>query len=220
MPKFCGCGTENSLEHLMTCKKGGYVSMRHNALRDSEAKLLEEVCKDVRIEPQLIPTAAEMASGNVADGARLDISAIGVWSPYERSFFDIRVTNPTARSNITKSLEAVYRQNENEKKRAYGQRVIDVEKGSFTPLVFTTTGGMGPECQRFNKRLAALIAKKTNEDRGQVMRHIRCKLRFSLLRAILVAVRGVRGKSSGEGEADLREISFNLIPEELPYEGY
>ena len=32
MPKFCGCGQANSLDHVLICKKGGYVSMRHNIL--------------------------------------------------------------------------------------------------------------------------------------------------------------------------------------------
>ena len=34
---------------------------------------------------------------------------------------------------------------EDEKKRAYGERVNEVEHGSFTPLVFSSCGGMGPE---------------------------------------------------------------------------
>ena len=34
---------------------------------------------------------------------------------------------------------------ENEKKRYYARRVLDIEHGSFTPLVFTSTGGInGP----------------------------------------------------------------------------
>jgi len=36
----------------------------------------------------------------------------------------------------------------------YNQRVMDIEKSSFNTLVFTTTGGMTPECNRRNKRLA------------------------------------------------------------------
>ena len=47
--------------------------MRHNALRETEAKL-----KDVK-EPELIPTAAYVV-GNRAEKARLGGSAIGVWS--------------------------------------------------------------------------------------------------------------------------------------------
>ena len=50
-----------------------------------------------------------------------------------------------------------------EKKRAYGDHILNVEKGSFTPSVFTTTGGMGLECLCFNKQLAELISIKTGE---------------------------------------------------------
>ena len=42
--------------------------------------------------------------------------------------------------------QQIYRIHENEKKRLYSRRVQDIEHGTFTPLVFTTTGGMGKEC--------------------------------------------------------------------------
>ena len=41
---------------------------------------------------------------------------------------------------------------------------MDVEQGTFTPLVFTTTGGMGEECKRYHNRLAELVAAKKGED--------------------------------------------------------
>ena len=87
----------------------------------------------MKTEPELLPTANELARGNTADKARLDISAVGVWSRYERTFFDVRVTHPTADSYMTKSLEALYSENENQKKRAYNERIINVEKATFTP---------------------------------------------------------------------------------------
>ena len=40
------------------------------------------------------------------------------------------------------------------------RRVLEVEKATFTPLVFSTTGGMGKEAEKFHKRLAALISEK------------------------------------------------------------
>ena len=219
MPKLFGYGQINSLDHVLICKKGGYVSMRHNILRDTEAKFLQEICHDVRTEPELLPTADELARGNTADKARLDISAVGVWSRCEKTLFDVRVTHQTADSYMTKSLEVLYAENENQKKRAYNDRVINVEKATFTPLIFTTTGGMGPECQKLNKRIAESIAHKRNEEYSHVMKHIRCKLRFALLKATLIAIRGVRGKV-GPAEDEIYDISFNLIPEEPTYESY
>ena len=50
------------------------------------------------------------------------------------------------------------------KKRKYNSRVTEIEQGTFTPLVFTTTGGMAHECLRYHSRLAgAIICKKARE---------------------------------------------------------
>ena len=49
---------------------------------------------------------------------------------------------------------SAYRRHEQAKKREYGQRIREVERGVFTPLVLSTTGGMGREVTTFYKRLA------------------------------------------------------------------
>ena len=54
------------------------------------------------------------------------------------------------------TTKQIYRQHENEKKRIYVSRVLKVERGSFTPLVCTTTRGMADECKRYHSRLAEL----------------------------------------------------------------
>ena len=98
---------------------------------------------------------------------------------------------------------------------------MQVEKASFTLLVFMKIGGMGKECALFNKRLASMIAEKTKEQYLQVMGHIRTRLlRFALLKSTLVAARGYRGKSNSAAEREEDEIDFNLIPEETTYETY
>ena len=66
--------------------------------------------------------------------------------------------------------------------------MLQLEKGSFVPLVFTTTGGMAPEAKRFIRRLAVLIATKTNEEYSQVMCNIRTRLSMDIMRSVLVAV--------------------------------
>jgi len=50
--------------------------------------------------------------------------------------------------------------------------VIDIEKSSFNPPVFTTAGGMAPECNRVNKRLAEKIAEKRREPYASVLTYI------------------------------------------------
>ena len=104
-------------------------------------------------------------------------------------------------------------------KRLYNERVIQVEKGSFTPLVFSTFGGLGPECEKFHQRVAQLISKKTNQTYSKVVDHIRTRIRFSLLRSVLISLRGVRGKDRYVTK-DLGDVSYELIPSMTDYDGY
>ena len=88
---------------------------------------------------------------NTAPDARPDIHARGFWSRQGSTFFDARVCHPNAESYKDLTPQQIYRQYENEKKRMYASRVMELEQATFTPLVFTT-GGMAPECEVYHKR--------------------------------------------------------------------
>ena len=82
LPYKCDCGSGMTVEHALSCAKGGFPTLRHNEIRDLTAALLTEVCNDVCVEPELQPVLPQQLTGATAngqDGARLDISANGVW---------------------------------------------------------------------------------------------------------------------------------------------
>ena len=219
-PHFCGCGKKNSVDHTLICMKGGYVHMRHNALRDLNAELQREVCRGVVVEPQLLPLENEIhmdINGTNAARAATDISSRGIWSTFEHTFFDVRVLHPNAPSYKDTSPAALYNNHEKEKMSKYASRILAVDKGSFTPLIYTTFGGWGPQATAYHKKLASLIAKKRNEDYHHVINHIRTKVRFSLLRSILVAMRGERGKTQKMSQS-ISSVSFNMVPDAMHYE--
>ena len=84
------------------------------------------------------------------NGARLDIAVDGFWGPRrERTYIHVWVFKPFAPSNRKTSLFSVYRSHEQEKRRAYCQRVADMELGTFTPLVFSSTGSTAREAVVF-----------------------------------------------------------------------
>ena len=92
LPAKCVCNADFSVEHALNCKLGGFVSTRHNDVRDFTAELLSEVSQDVAVEPLLTPLTGEnlkYKSANTDDHARLDISARGVWINGSRAFFDV-----------------------------------------------------------------------------------------------------------------------------------
>ena len=84
------------------------------------------------------------------------MKAGGFLTPGVAAFFDVRVTYVNSRSNQGKHTAMIFKEQENEKKRKYNQRVMDVEMGTFTPLVFGTNGGMGLNCENFLRTLARI----------------------------------------------------------------
>ena len=121
------------------------------------------------------------------------------------------VFNPLAPSNQSQTPAATFRKHELEKKRAYQQRVQDIEHSSFTPLVLSVTGGMGVEATTFYKRLAALLSQKWDSPYSKTLCWLRCRLSFSLIRSALQAIRGAR---SSQGRAAHLPTSVDLITTE------
>ena len=165
LPSVCVCGNKFSVEHALNCKKGGFITSRHNELRRITAEFLKEVCLDVEEEPLLQEITGEVFKAKttkIEKDARLDVAARGFWMRGQRAFCDIRVFNPLAKCHRSKPLTKVHEIHEKEKKVKYANRVLEVDQGSFTPLVFSCFGGMSRECSFFFKRLAEKLAEKRN----------------------------------------------------------
>ena len=62
----------------------------------------------------------------------------------------IRVTNAGSESQRNVVLKLVLTKQEREKKREYNKRIMNIEHGTFTPLIFTIHRGMGPECAAYH----------------------------------------------------------------------
>ena len=118
--------------------------------------------------------------------ARLDIAANGFWGGrYQRTYFDARVFNPQVPSHRQRNLATCYKKQENIKKRAYEQRVREVEHSTFTPLVLSATGGMAPQATTFYNRLAACLADKWDQSYSSTVSWLHCRLTYSLLRSAI-----------------------------------
>jgi len=84
---------------------------------------------------------------------------------------------------------------------------MEIEQGTFTPLVFSTTGGMAEECRRYHSRLAELLAIQKGEDYSTTIAWVRTKVSFAILRAVLLCLTGSRTlkrkNNLDMGDADL-----------------
>ena len=101
--------------------------------------------------------------------------------------------SPNAGSYRDLTPKQIYKKLENEKKRQYAERVSKIEQGLFTPLVFTTKGGMA-ECVKYHGRLAELIANKKGESCSSAISWIRAKVTFAIVRSVILSLRGSRSR--------------------------
>ena len=78
----------------MICKLGGFITQRHNKLRDLDGEFLSIV---QRCRHRASPLRHLLNKGsNKAQDARLDIHARRFWEGHQSAFFDVRVCHPNA----------------------------------------------------------------------------------------------------------------------------
>ena len=144
-------------------------------------------------DPRKRDSPAESGTvGRYDDGASLDVAASGFWgSRFEREFFDVKVFNQHAPSNMPSQLFSCYHLHKNAKKRAYEQCIREAQRGSFTSLIMSSTGSLGHAAICMYRRLASLLSHKWDQPYRKTMGWLRCSLTFSLLNSSIVCIRGL-----------------------------
>ena len=82
LPSKCEGGSTVSIDHTLSCKKGGFASLRHNQARNLTAGLLDEVCHGKCVEPQPLQLTGENLNEKMvirSDEARVDITQRSFW---------------------------------------------------------------------------------------------------------------------------------------------
>ena len=171
LPEACVCGRELTTSNALTCHTGGYTVARHNEVRDLIADLIREAgIPDVETERKL-----------------------SFWSSQQDAFFDVRITHPAASVLSRPEALSQLRSHERAKKTTYASRVVNVDRGSFTPLVFSTYGICGPETTIFLKSLASLFVERNRDlSYSVVMGLLRTQISFCLMRWCVTCFRGCR----------------------------
>ena len=110
----------------LTVRKSGFVTMRQNNLRDFDADMLSKIVNRVETEPKLQPVTGEIIEGLSRNASRPNFRARGVWRAGQNAFFDVRVTNTHFSSYIHLLTESVRKKREQEKKRNYNIRIMNI----------------------------------------------------------------------------------------------
>ena len=87
---------------------------------------------------------------------------------------------------------------------------MNIEQGTFTPLVYTFNGNVGPEGTLFYKHLCSKIANKTSENLTDVVNWVRCKISFLCLKTSLMCLRGTR--------ISKKDMQVDYIPDDFGYD--
>ena len=101
LPAKRSFGKIYNVKHALNCKKGGFVTMRNNNLRDFYADMLSKIVNDVKqnrncnwLQVKLLKIYPEMLQDPILKQK--------VWRAGQKSFFDVKVIN-TLSLSITDS---------------------------------------------------------------------------------------------------------------------
>ena len=148
LPAHCACGISFTVEHALSCPKGGLSSIRHNEIRDLTTR-----CHFVN---RSVFTSCKGQSYSLCPNWTICLPPSS-----RRSFVDVRAFNPLAVSNASSSLSSNYHRHESIKKCACICTLCKQrEHATFTPLIMSASRGFAHEASIFYKRLASLLATK------------------------------------------------------------
>ena len=150
LPHEYVCKAKYNIDHALTCKTIGFVTLRHTEIINVTADILFMVCEEIRKEPTLRTTADN------SDELRADISVRSFWQKLQTALVDIRIFYPFAPSYRNQSLTTTMKTKKTEKKKFLAGKY-----GSFIPLVITTNGGMSTETKQFYRQLSELLCEKS-----------------------------------------------------------
>ena len=152
-----------SIDHALSCKKGGWVVRRHNEVVRAWKRYFEKGgFRCVREEPTLRPLPRGVnarPSTNISADARADLV---VRSENGRDdFYDVAIIDTFCSRNMEKSAERALTSYEDYKRSAYEDRVARL--GTFTPLVCSIYGTLAPSAAT----TAHKVARRVDPDREE-----------------------------------------------------
>jgi hypothetical protein len=212
MPEKCdGCNCRMTVEHALSCKKGGLVHIRHDDVADEWRHLCGTALSFGRVErePRIHSSVGRLArevgdteaetltTGDLEEmqttGERGDAGVHGFWQRGRQSIFDVRITDPDARSARARDFTKILAMHEKEKKDKYLQTCLQMRK-DFTPLVYTVDGIAGREARNAERRLASHLGTKWRKGYSEMVHYVRVRMALAVVRANSLLIRGSRDR--------------------------
>ena len=205
LPEKCdGCRQKFSVEHAMTCKKGGLVVLRHNDVAQEWSELCCRALAPSAVSDEPLIYSGQDSNGNGANNTttnpelRGDVAAHGFWTRGTTAIFDIRITDTDAPSYRSQDPDKVLARHEREKKVKYSKACTD-RRRHFTPLVFSTDGMLAAEAKAASKRLASRLVTKWKRPYSELCGFVCSHLSVALVRSASHCLRGSRDPNHTNG---------------------
>ena len=199
-----GCGAGFSVEHALSCQKGGLVCQRHDDTRDEAGRLAANALTKTRVsyKPYIFYGRGVAAcieaedtsrpGTNVArDEARGDVAVHGLWEKGKTCILDIRITDTDAKSYAGTSSAKVLEKAAKVKKDKY-EAACTARRRTFAPLVYSVDGMACKEALAFEKRVASLMASKHEQRYSEMVGFVRARMSLSVIRSNTLMLRGAR----------------------------
>jgi len=198
LPTHCvGCNDRFTVEHAMSCKKGGLGTQRHNDLKAEWHHFCTQALSATAVTDEpLIHTSRDVQQAGSAGTEpqpelRGDVAAHGFWKRGTTTIFDIRVTDTDAASYRATDPKKVIQRHEREKKAKYNA-LCQARHRHFTPMVFSVDGMQGKEATAAIKRLSSLLANKWKRTYSEVCGFTKSRLSIALARSASRCLRADR----------------------------
>ena len=195
----CADGLPLTLQHSLTCKKGGGIVGRHDIVATSLATIAEAAVSKAKVKKECMVRPNPARGRDGPPGLFSDVRIMGLKpkEPAKSVDIDVRMFYPDAASAESSSIQALLKRNETDKNNKYKSACISVGT-EFEPFVCTTDGVLAEGAERVMKSIGAAIADKWGKHKGEVMAWIRGRLSLSIVRAASACMRGFGRAASRE----------------------
>ena len=115
------CDKDFSIQHALTCKKGGLIIQRHNDLRDELIYLFKLFTPNSYVKKEPYIHGSRIDLSNVDDinlHEQGDIQVRNIWENQKDCIIDVRITHLDSKSYKNKDGSVVLKSQEEEKRKS------------------------------------------------------------------------------------------------------
>jgi len=167
LPERCnGCNEPFTVEHGISCKKGGFVGQGRADVCEELAHLRSMALTPSRIssEPEIFYgrelNAAQRTEGEVLeDEAHGDVGAHGFWKRGRSTIFDVMICDTDAKSYGSRTSKKVFESAALKKKSKYEEACLE-RRRDFTPMIYSINSMADKHARTTEKRIAGILAAK------------------------------------------------------------